>query len=208
MILKCFWQETCWIWGSTWWLPSTEAVLREACGLRTALRSWGWPSTSTAARCLRLGPPSPSLSSPLSKRQPSSLCCSSLFSWGCWLCAVFAFSWTPTAACLLPRGRIIWKKTHLTTASPEGPVMPHDGYLTVSTTESNIAFMLVIPKVAWCLIFWKKKKNTFNYTFFHLYFYCNLLPAEYLTYFTTADKWCHFQVSWKVLAMTHPKLKS
>lgn len=64
--------------------------------------------------------------------------------------------------------------------------------------------------------FRKKKLNKQNKTqqntrsiihFFHLYVWDKLLPAQYLTYFTTADKWCHIQVSWEVLAMTHPELK-
>lgn len=166
MVLKCFWQETCWIWGWTWWLHATETVVREACGLQSALRRWGWPSTSTAARYLRLGPISPSLSSPLSKRQPSSLCCSCSFSWACWLCAVSAFCWTPTAACLLLHGQTIWRKTHLTTASREGLLglgwswrhicwLPH-------SLHNRVKYWLLaggVQKVAWCLIFRNKTKQ-------------------------------------------------
>lgn len=83
-------------------------------------RNWrGWPSISTAARCLRLGPPSPSLSSRWNRRLPSSSSSSSSSFWGCWSCAASESFWIRTVACRVPHGQTIWKKTRSTTALPE-----------------------------------------------------------------------------------------
>lgn len=103
----------------------TNLVKTASCPWPVPERWRGWPNIFTAARCLRLGPPSPSLSSRWNRRLPSSLCsCSSSF-WGCWSCAASASCWIPTAACRVPRGRTIWKKTRLTTASPDGYLTRH-----------------------------------------------------------------------------------
>lgn len=87
---------------------------------------------------------------------------------------------------------------------------PHDGYLTVSATYVNNISMPVVYIWWHDVLFFKEKKHTENKCtmihFFHLYL-DNSLPAQYLTYFTTADKWYYIQGFWEALAMTHSKLK-